>query len=112
MSRECQCTMCTNLSPCDEMSDGICLDCKRELEELEKDDFDQNWDVVEDPIQEGDYCICTFKDCALKFWFKREQILKARIVQQLTSTPNKIWFEGIDSDFYVNSFKKIVPHVS
>lgn len=59
-------------------------------------------------IEEGDYCICNFHDCALKFWFTRGQILQARIVQKLTCTPNKIWFEDIgDNDFYANGFDKI-----
>lgn len=60
-------------------------------------------------IKEGDKCICNFNDCALKFWFTRGQVLTAKLVQKLTRTPNKIWFEEVESNegFYANSFTKL-----
>lgn len=68
-----------------------------------------DFEIVRQEIEEGDLCVCNFHDCALKFWFKRDQILKTITVQKLTSTPNLLRFEGVDNDegFYANSFYKI-----
>jgi hypothetical protein len=104
--------MCGDKVESSEMKDGLCLKCRKELDELSKDDDDPDatFEKVGGEIDEGDYCVCNFHDCALKFWFTTGQVLKVALCQKLTSTPNKLHFEGVDDKqdgFYSNSFTKI-----
>jgi hypothetical protein len=67
----------------------------------------ENFKIVGGEIEEEDYCICNFHDCALKFWFKPNEVLHVNLVQKLSSMPNKLWFYGVEHDFYANSFTKV-----
>lgn len=71
--------------------------------------------ILNGAIEEGDACICNFRDRALKFWFRPNQLLFAKIVQKLKRTPNRIWFEeveNLENGFYSNSFTKVEPTIT
>lgn len=38
MKKECQCTSCGNMAPCEEAKEGLCLECQQMFKELEDDD--------------------------------------------------------------------------
>jgi len=92
----------------------------RDWEDAHQAWVERQYTISEEPIEEGDECICLFNDSGHKFWFKRDQILKVQLVQQMTRTPNRLYFEDLEKIigkelpdpngkyFYANDFRKII----